>query len=128
MMRHSYLELFVEDSIYKADIVYAKDKDAGNDNWMWVPKWETAKEGLSFYFDDLEDPSIRMGYIRIPEEHYLFNYHLLEETHYNIKKPFTPDQYRAIDNYTRERIANAGVPMTVKESLPYGVTGDSDDV
>lgn len=127
-MRYSYLEFYVRADADAMDVRHGSDDDYED---YYASKWETAKEGISFYFEDLEESNRRMGYIKIPEEHYLFNYGILENAQTFNNPPFTGDQYRAIDYYARKHLVKAGIPATVEESLPYGETGgygdESDD-
>jgi len=67
-----------------------------------------------------------MGYIRIPEKHYLFNFGTLDEAQYLENPPFSQDQFKRLYTYAFKHLAKAGIPMTIEESLPYGWTGDNE--
>ena len=123
-MRYSYLELYVHLYADSAEVRYGADDDYED---YYASKWETAKEGISFYFEDQDDMNQRLAYIKIPEEHYLFNYGILENAQGLDKPPFSADQYRAIEDYARKHLAKVGIPMTIEESLPDGETGGSGD-
>lgn len=115
-MRYSYLELYVHDDADAMDVRHGTDDDYED---YYASKWSTAKEGIRFVFEDQDDLTMRMGYIRIPEDHYLFNYGILENAQTLDNPPFTADQYRAIDDYVRKHLVKAGIPATVEESLPF---------
>lgn len=116
-MRYRYLYIYVETGGREVTV---ENIDLSLDNyWAWIPKWEPAKEGLSFYFNSVEERALRLGYIRIPEEHYLFNYGVLDRTQYVRDKPFTAEHYTALYKFINKCIAEAGIPTSFEESMKY---------
>ena len=118
-MRYRYLYIYVETG--GREITVENEDQSLDRNWAWVPKWEPAKGGLSFYFNPVNEREVRLGYIRIPEDHYLFNYGVLDRTqyHYTRDKPFTAKHYTALYKFINKSIAKAGIPTSYEESMKY---------
>jgi hypothetical protein len=116
-MRYSYIEIFVEHSAAAADLRYEADDYYGDGSWD--PHWYDAEEGLSFHFDEADDNEIRLGHIRIPEAHPLFNFGIIEKTQFARVMPFPRELYLEADEYARNILTRAGIPMTVYEAMKY---------
>jgi len=119
-MRYSYLDIFVEFDPNKADVRSGYELPQYYTNSSWKPNWHSAKNGLSFYFEEQEERELRNGGIRIPETHNLFNYGLIDlEMLYRGSNPNIVYYIRKIDELVREELAKSGVPMTLYDAAKY---------
>ena len=117
-MRFSYLEIYVEHVTARAEIcevdIYTYVQDVTEEEWI------KAADGLMFFFNELDDPDLRSGYIKIPEAHPLFNWSVLNDN-YNTR--FRGIKYKPFYNYGIEQIRQAGIPVDFEGALKY----NSDD-
>ena len=117
-MRYSYLDIFVEFDATNADVRYEPPQSYTNSSWK--PNWHSAKNGLSFYFEEQEERESRNGGIRIPETHNLFNYGLLEKAMlYRDNNTNIGVYYQKIDHLVYEELAKSGIPMTLYDAAKY---------
>lgn len=73
-MGYSYLELYVEYMARDVELRtvnrYTYIQDVKDEEWL------KAANGLNFFINELDDPSIRTGYIKIPETHQIGRAHV----------------------------------------------------
>lgn len=110
-MRFSYLEIYVEHKHAELQTVnrYTYIQDVLDEDWI------KAADGLMFFFNELDDPTLRSGYIKIPEVHPLFNWGVLYDS--NTYRLY--NWHLAFNNYGIEQIRQAGIPTNYEEALPY---------
>ena len=117
-MRYSYLDIFVEFNPNEADVRYEPPQSYTNSSWK--PNWHSARNGLSFYFEEQEERESRNGSIRIPETHNLFNYGLIDrELFYKDSNTNILFYILKIDKLVREELAKSGVPLTLYDAAKY---------
>lgn len=107
-MRFSYLELYVEHNHAELQTVdiYTYIQDVTDEEWI------KAADGLMFFFNEFDDPSLRSGYIKIPEAHPLFNWGVLDDS-------ITLKDYTPFHNYGIKQIQKAGIPIDFEGALLY---------
>lgn len=107
-MRFSYLELYVVHNHAELQTVdiYTYIQDVTDEEWI------KAADGLMFFFNEFDDPSLRSGYIKIPEVHPLFNWGVLDDS-------IILKDYTSFHNYGIKQIQKAGIPVTLEGTLKY---------
>lgn len=119
-MRYSNLELAVTFSAEHAGLQpvnkYTYLNDIEDDEWI------TAANGLKFFFDEVDEnqPDLRIGYIKVPESHQLYNWVLLLHNLYRIFDilPLT-NTIKSLYVYGIRHIHKAGIPITLQNTFQY---------
>jgi len=118
-MRYSYLEAFLEEDPNAIDIRYENpDMYEG-----WEPNWiESNEKGLKFGLDEHDDKTLRRIDIKVPEDHQLFNFGLIEKLQYRTgiaTHAVCVECFMKLNIYGAKMLKQAGIPITISETHQY---------